>query len=221
MGKHAFRRRDEVPAEIPVFPLAGCILLPRCELPLNIFEPRYVEMVDAALRSDRLIGMIQPLPGAEIDEAVPKLQTVGCLGRLTRFAETGDGRYIVSLEGISRFRTLSETTTSTRFRTFAVSSDQFSHDLLAASDADAVDRDGVLRALKAFEEKNGLAIDWASIRQTPSETLVNALSMMSPFGLAEKQALLEAVDLRARAELLIAIAEWDMASDGPSPTLPN
>lgn len=201
-----------LPREIPVFPLPGCLLLPRCELPLNVFEPRYIAMIDAALRGDRIIGMIQPT-SVSGDETAPELFPIGCAGKLTRFAETGDGRYIISLEGVCRFEIVRETT-ATPYRTFEVRFANFSNDLIAAGGDEQVDREAVFRALRAYSQKNALSIDWESILKAPSETLVNALAMMSPFGAVEKQALLEARDLGARAEVLVAMTEMLLAGDG-------
>lgn len=203
----------ELPKTLPVFPLAGCLLLPRSELPLNIFEPRYLAMVDAALAGARLIGMIQPAPEAAA-ETKPPLCPVGCAGRITRFAETGDGRYLISLEGVCRFRSAAETTRHTPFRTFDVSYADFARDLAPPDKAERADRNAVLRALQAYAERNSIAVDWDAVAKASDESLINSLSMMSPFGVREKQALLEASGLRARAEVLIAIAEMDMAGGG-------
>ncbi|MFT4099244.1 MAG: LON peptidase substrate-binding domain-containing protein [Rhodoblastus sp.] len=204
----------ELAGELPIFPLSGCLLLPRAELPLNIFEPRYLAMVDAALTGERLIGMIQPQ--AEIaGGATPALYSVGCAGRITRFAETGDGRYIISLEGVCRFHVAKETTRNTPFRRFEVKYDAFAADL-QRSDAGQVDRDAVVEALRAFAEHNSVSVDWESVAKASDEDLINSLSMMSPFGVKEKQALLEAADLRARGEVLVAIAEMELASNGAS-----
>ena len=206
-----YRSITDLPREIPVFPLPGALLLPGCELPLNIFEPRYIAMVDAAIGSDRLVGMIQPAYESTRRDA-PDLCAVGCAGRLTRFAETDDGRYIIALEGLCRFRIDRETTSSTPFRTFAVNFEPFARDFDASHGGDAVDRDAVLRALRDYAGKHALSIDWTAIGSASVETLVNALSMMSPFGPREKQALLEAPDLRSRADLLVAITEMDLAA---------
>jgi len=213
MGANSpYRSTADLPSEIPVFPLAGALLLPRCELPLNIFEPRYIAMIDAALGGGRLIGMIQPARES-VTGASPELKAVGCAGRLTRFAETQDGRYIVSLEGLCRFRIERETTATTPFRTFAVDFGTFGNDFVVSLDEGAIDRDAVLRALRDYAEKHALSIDWSAIASASGETLVNALSMMSPFGPREKQALLEAPDLRSRAEMLVAITEMNLAGD--------
>jgi uncharacterized protein len=206
-----YKSISDLPLEIPVFPLTGCLLLPRCELPLNVFEPRYIAMIDFALKTHRIVGMIQP--SADQTLPSPQLYQVGCAGKLTRFAETGDGRYIISLEGVCRFEIERETTHATAFRTFSVGYDKYGGDLLAAGGEEGIDRDSVFRALRAYSQKNSLAIDWDSVLKAPSETLVNALSMMSPFGAVEKQALLEACDLKARAEVLVAMTEMHLAGD--------
>lgn len=202
---------DDLPAVIPVFPLPGALLLPRGDMPLNIFEPRYVAMVDDALRGSRIIGMIQPegepVPGLK----VPRLMPVGCAGRITQLAETGDGRYLVTLTGIARFRVEEEMPSTTPYRQCRVDFGAFPRDFEARAGEDEVDRDGVIRTLKAFLEANDLKIDWKGIHDASNEALVNALSMMSPFAAREKQALLEAADLKTRAEILIAITEMDLA----------
>jgi uncharacterized protein len=207
---------SELPEILPLFPLTGAVLLPRGELPLNIFEPRYVAMIDASIARDRLIGMIQPLAGdnplAKADPAkTPQLYQIGCAGRLTRFAETGDGRYLITLTGVARFRTCEELPGDAPYRQFRVCYDGFEKDLLPGAGETAVDREAMVSMLRAFAEHSNLEIDWASIDAAPTETLVNALAMMSPFGSNDKQALVEAVDLKARAETLIALTKLDMA----------
>ena len=208
---------------IPVFPLPGALLLPRGQMPLNIFEPRYLAMVDEALRTNRLIGMIQPDPEGGGTALVPKLYAVGCAGRITQFAETGDGRYLITLTGIARFRVEEEAPTTLPFRLCRVTFLPFAADFVARAGEDEVDRAAVLTALRAFVEANDLKLDWKGVEQAPNEALVNALSMMSPFGPTEKQALLEAPDLKTRAEMLVAITEIELArahgGDGSEPTL--
>lgn len=205
-------RIDELPAVIPVFPLVSVLLLPPGELPLNIFEPRYLAMIDDALKANRMIGMIQPR--AQNSDAHPELQRVGCLGRITQFGETGDGRYMVTLTGLVRFGVVEELDVVTPYRQCRVDYAAFAGDLKRREGEDDVDRDSVLRALRNFAEANRLKVDWKSIEQTPNEALVNALAMMSPFGPDEKQALLEAETLRARAEVLVAITEIELARGG-------
>lgn len=201
----------ELPAFLPLFPLSGAILLPRGELPLNVFEPRYLAMVDDTIAGARLIGMIQPLPGEETAAEATQLYDVGCAGRLTRLAETGDGRYLVTLTGIARFRVVEELKVRTPYRQCRVNYDEFAEDLTTGAGADAVDRDSMVSMLRNFAECSKLEVDWASIDAAPTETLVNALAMMCPFGANDKQALVEAIDLKTRAETLVALAKLDLA----------
>ena len=201
---------DQMPGVLPLFPLSGALLLPRGQLPLNIFEPRYIAMIDDALKSHRMIGMIQP--DLETGERpVPSLFKVGCAGRITQFAETGDDRYMVVLTGVARFALVEEVATVTPYRQSRIDFTAFSGDFNPSVGAESVDRGGVLRALRDFAEEKNLQIDWKSINEAPNEALVNALSMMSPFGPREKQALLEAGDLKGRAEVLVAITEIELA----------
>jgi Lon protease-like protein len=210
----AYRGPQDCPSVIPVFPLPGALLLPRGQMPLNIFEPRYLAMVDAALRTDRVVGMIQPDADGGGTALTPKLYRVGCAGRITQFAETGDGRYLVTLVGIARFRVAEELATTTLYRQCRVDFEPYAEDFVARAGEDAVDRAGVLKALRDFVEAADVRVDWDGIDQAPNEALVNALCMMSPFGTREKQALLEAKDLKTRAEVLIAITEIELARGG-------
>src|SRR6266568_3338672 len=211
-----------LPEVIPVFPLAGALLLPRGQMPLNIFEPRYLAMIEDALRSPhRLIGMIQPDPAHPgPDQIKPNLFRVGCVGRITQFAESGDGRYLIQLTGIARFRLEQELPVSTLYRQCRVTYQPFVDDFIARKGEEQVDRKALLRALTAFLKANDLKADWEGIQNAPNEALVNALAMMSPYGTAEKQALLEAPDLKTRAEILVAVTEIELAkktSGGETP----
>jgi len=196
---------------IPVFPLPGARLLPRGQNPLNIFEPRYLAMIDDALRGHRLIGMIQPDAANPGPENKPNLYKVGCVGRITQLAETGDGRYLLQLTGIARFRIDEELRVTTPYRQCRVTYTSFTDDFTARKGEDEVDRASVLRALSDFLTANNLKADWEGIENAPNEALVNALAMMSPYGTAEKQALLEAPDLKTRAEILVAATEIELA----------
>jgi Lon protease-like protein len=207
----------DCPEIIPVFPLPRALLLPRGQMPLNIFEPRYLAMIDAALGAERVIGMIQPDSDADPDSGAPKLSRVGCAGRIVQFAETGDGRYLISLVGFARFVMVEELSVTTPFRQCRVSYERYAADFLPRAGERDVDRAGVLEALRAFAEASGLKVDWQEIEQAPNEALVNALSMMSPFGPREKQALLEAPDLKTRAEMLIAITEMELSKSQSGP----
>ena len=207
-----YRGPADLPKVIPVFPLSGALLLPRGQMPLNIFEPRYLQMVDDALRDGhRIIGMIQPDTAHSHSAERPHLFKVGCAGRITQFAESGDGRYILELTGVARFRVIEEQTVLTPYRQCLVDFSAFPDDFVARKGEDAVDRDALLEALTAFLEANRLNVDWSGIESAPNEALVNALAMMSPYGAAEKQALLEAPDLKTRAQILIAVTEMDLA----------
>ncbi len=212
MAAHrSYNAPGDLPAVAPVFPLSGALLLPRAELPLNIFEPRYLEMVDDALAGGRVIVMVQPDESKPEGEAGPRLFQMGCLGRLTQFAESGDGRYLITLTGISRVRIGEEVATDTPYRQFHVDAAPFSGDFEEGIGEDKVDRSALLGALADFLEANKLEADWEGIQQAGTETLVNALCVMSPYGALEKQALLEAKDLKERADMLVAITQMMLA----------
>jgi hypothetical protein len=207
-----YRGPADLPAAIPVFPLPGALLLPRGQMPLNIFEPRYLEMIDDSLRSGhRLIGMIQPDTAHPGPEDRPNLYKIGCAGRITQFAETGDGRYLIQLTGVCRFRVDHELSVMTAYRQCRAAYEPFADDFIARKGEDDVDRKALLVALEDFLQANNLKADWEGIEKAPNEALVNALAMMSPYGPAEKQALLEAPDLKTRAEILIAVTEIELA----------
>ena len=206
-----YEKPADLPGVLPVFPLPGALLLPRGELPLNVFEPRYLAMIDDVLKTHRLIAMIQPALKADEAEATPPLESVGCAGRITQIAETGDGRYMLALTGVARCRIVGELAVLTPYRQCEIDFTEFQEDFATSSGEASVDRAAVLQTLKKFAEANKLRIDWDEVKQAPIEILVNALSMMSPFGPGEKQALLEARDLKARADVLIAITEIELA----------
>lgn len=211
-GNVHYRKEEDLPDIIPVFPLAAALLLPGGRMPLNIFEPRYLQMIDEAVGRDRVIGMIQPgLDGSLRERGEPELSPVGCLGRITALNETGDGRYLIALQGICRFRLAGELAVRTPFRQCRIL--PFVADLAEDPSAGAVDRTALLRVFKAYLDANGLDADWASVSRADNAMLVNALAMMAPYGAAEKQALLEAVDLKSRAETLIALTEMALARD--------
>jgi Lon protease-like protein len=211
MNAH-YRGPSDLPEVIAVFPLPGALLLPRGQMPLNIFEARYVAMVDDALRDGhRLIGMIQPDVAHQAPGDKPVLYRIGCAGRITQLAESGDGRYLIELTGVARFRVENELTVKTLYRQCRVTYAPFADDFVARKGEHAVDREALLAALRDFLKANNLDADWEGIEKAPNEALVNALSMMSPYGPAEKQALLEAPDLKTRAEILVAITEIELA----------
>jgi uncharacterized protein len=214
------RGPEDCPETIPIFPLPGALLLPRGQMPLNIFEPRYLAMIDDALRGDRLIGMIQPDSETESADAAPRLFRIGCAGRITQFAETGDGRYLITLTGVARFRVAEELSTTTPYRRVKADFAAFESDFVARFGEEEVDRDGVVGALRQFVKAMEIEIDWRGVEQAPNEALVNALCMMTPFGVREKQALLEAPDLKTRADALIALTEIEIRrGDDDEPTM--
>ena len=221
-GNQTYEGPDDLPALIPVFPLTGTLLLPRRALPLNVFEPRYLAMVDAALAGERLIGMIQPEVGRTTFERPhrPSLEKTGCLGRITQYAETGDGRLIITLIGISRFAVTEELATTTPYRQVRYDVERFAGDFTPGLGEAEVDRAEVLRTLRAFLDHTATAVEWSHFETAGNEALVDGLAMMSPCGPKEKQALLEAPDLKTRAELLVAITQRAIgAGEGgvPSP----
>ncbi|MDN2567402.1 LON peptidase substrate-binding domain-containing protein [Aquibium sp. A9E412] len=215
-GNALYRCPSDVADVIPVFPLSAALLLPGGRLPLNVFEPRYVAMTDSALAGSRLIGMIQPrLDGAARADGEPELCAVGCAGRLTSLTETGDGRYLIALQGVCRFRVVEEVDESTPFRQCRIA--PFAEDLEGDAGAGEVNRGALLKAFRAYLDAHELEADWESVRRAENGPLVNALSMMAPYGAAEKQALLEAPDLKTRAETLIAITEMVVARKEDDP----
>ena len=205
----------DLPETVPVFPLQGALLLPRGKLPLNIFEPRYLAMVDDALASDRIIGMIQPQVKEKTEaEDKPDLYTVGCAGKIVTFAETDDGRYLISLTGMSRFRGVEELPLKTGYRRMRVDFSDFASDL-AGPDDSAIDRDRVLAAIKGYLSRRQLGADWESITKTRTGDLVSVMAMVCPFSAVEKQALLEASSAVDRAEAMVTLMEMDRNEDEP------
>lgn len=219
----AYRRIDDLPLVIPVFPLDGALLLPGGQLPLNIFEPRYLNMLDDAMSGERIIGMIQtrPSPGGRGDQQRPALAPVGCAGRVTSFAETSDGRYLITLTGICRFRAGEELPVRTPYRQVRADFAPFEADLRedAAGTRTATEIDRLLSALRRYLDHRGLAIDWGDAEAAPSDALINSLAMALPFDPMEKQALLEAETIFERKATLTALLEIDAAGgDDDEPT---
>jgi len=208
----------DLPQVIPVFPLEGAILLARGQLPLNIFEPRYLNMVDDAMAGDRIIGLIQPSGGPP---TLPGLSAVGCAGRITSFAETSDGRYLITLTGVARFRVVTELPSKGPYRQVRAAYDLFADDLTPPPGDLEFDREVFLDALRAYLETRALDIDWETAESAPVEALVNSLAMALPFEPAEKQAMLEAPDLLDRAAVLTALLRIDAADGGDEDTTPS
>jgi Lon protease-like protein len=203
-------RSADLPQVIPVFPLDSALLLPRGQLPLNIFEPRYLNMIDDAIAGDRVVGMIQTGGGAR---ARPKLAKIGCAGRITSYAETSDGCYLITLTGVIRFRVQDELPVQTPYRQIRAEYERYEEDLRPAEDGD-FDRPRFLEALKAYLSHRAMDVDWDTVQGAPEEALINSLSMALPFDPAEKQALLEAATLGVRRASLIALLEIDAAEPG-------
>lgn len=208
MSKHI--APADLPDRIPVFPLPGALLLPRARLPLNIFEPRYLAMLDDTMKTEhRLIGMIQPVAVPEGRGKDPtKMHKIGCAGRLTGFQETEDGRYMITLTGVSRFRVREMVEGFTPYLCANVTWDSFCRDLGRRELDQGFDRPAFLAVLKKYFETAQLASDWDSLKEAEEELLVNSLSMLCPFDPEEKQALLEAPTLETRRETLVTLMEF-------------
>lgn len=210
---------DDLPTEIPVFPLSGVLLLPGGHLPLNIFEPRYLAMIDSALKGDRIIGMVQPseedgsntpLQAPPPDQ--PQLYGTGCAGRINAFSETDDGRYLITLAGVIRFEISSELELEKGFRRVAANYQRFKEDLAPAEVS--IDRDHLLETLRGYFSSQGIQGDWEAIGQTDNEHLVTSLAMICPFAASEKQLLLEAGTLQERTDTLTKIMEMAIHQPG-------
>jgi len=202
----------DIPASIPIFPLSGALLLPYARRPLNIFEPRYLEMIDQALKVDRLIGMIQPKDTTEESpQGEAPVQKIGTIGRITHFEEMEESRYFVILEGVCRFEFVKEMPTMSPFRRAMIATEPFAADFDREYGEEGVDRIRFLKMMRDYAEFGNFDLNWDEIEKTGTADLVNFCCMVSPYGAAEKQALLEASSLEARAETLIAMAEFEMA----------
>lgn len=210
MSAETYRSISDLPASIPVFPLAGALLLPRWTLPLNIFEPRYLNMIDDAMSGHRMIGMIQSVGG---DRAAPNLAAVGCAGRITSYSETEDGRYMISLSGICRYRVAEELDIKSPYRQVTPDWSPFAHDLTTPTENGLPDRSYLVASLKRYTQVNAMEVDWDAVENAQLETLINALCAGCPFGTMEKQALLEAGSVEDRAQVLITLLDMDVAGD--------
>lgn len=207
----------DLPDTIAVFPLPGALLLPRARLPLHIFEPRYLAMIEDCLKTKhRLIGMIQP---RQTPNGEKRLQAIGCGGRLTSFSETDDGRFMITLSGVSRFRVKEEVQGFAPYRRCLVDWAPFGRDLGLTEEDQRFDREAFLGVLGRFFEKQGLSTDWKGLKEADPELLVNSLSMLCPFLPEEKQALLEAPSLMTRRETLVTLIEFALRGGGEEETL--
>jgi hypothetical protein len=204
----------DLPESIPIFPLPGALLLPRARLPLNIFEPRYLAMLEDTLKTPhRLIGMIQPVVMPE-GKSTGRLHQIGCAGRVTAFQETEDGRYLITLSGVSRYRMVEPVEGFAPYRRATVDWTSFERDLGRSEADEGFDRAAFLRVLVRFFETAQLSSDWDSLKEADVELLVNSLSILCPFDPEEKQALLEAPTLSNRRETLVTLMEFALRSGG-------
>jgi uncharacterized protein len=207
-----YKSAADLPKTIPVFPLSGSLLLPRTDLPLNIFEPRYLMMMEEAMAGNRIIGIIQPQIGDEGEK--PELEKVGCAGRITSYSETDDGRLLITITGVSRFEVKKEMSSKTPYRLAAVSYAPFAIDFVNETGSRSVDRDQLITAFRQYLEANNMSADWNEVQSISTEVLVNTLSLLAPYPPREKQALLEAPDLKSRADVLVALTEMALAKSG-------
>ena len=215
VGNVIYKSPENLPTSIPLFPFPSGLVLPRGHLPLNIFEPHLIDMVDFAMIKDRLIGMIQPDLNAKKTKSDGTesmvLKSVGCVGRITSLQESGDGRYLIILTGICRFNLVNHETQHSHIEVGEVSYKKYERDFETDESASEVDRDHFLKVLCDYLESNNLKTDWDDVAKATTETLVNAIAMVSPFGPGDKQAILEAETTSERAKTLIAIAEMELA----------
>lgn len=212
-----YRTLSDLPSRLPVFPLQGCILLPRATLPLNVFEPRYLAMIDDALAGDRLVGIIQPLSASVAEESPPGsdclLRRTGGAGRITSYTETEDNRVLITLTGVARFDVAREEEPFAKpYRIMDVSYASYARDLESGYGQQQVDLESLVRVLRLYLEARKLEADWRSIERSSPEMLINTLSVICPYGPEEKQALLEAPDLKSRSEVLMALAQMEIAT---------
>jgi Lon protease-like protein len=205
-----YRKVTDLPETIRVFPLDGALLLPGAVLPLQIFEPRYLNMVDDAMAGDRLIGMVQTTPGGE--RARPRLARVGCAGRITSYAETGDGKYLIALSGLIRFALGEELAATTPYRRVHADFTAFSDDLDADDAVMEFERPPFMALLERYLDRRGLGVEWETVGAAPAPALINSLCMALPFQPVEKQALLEAPGLEERRTMLAALMAIDAAA---------
>tara|TARA_E500000178_G_C16917289_1_gene705482 strand:+ start:91 stop:735 length:645 start_codon:yes stop_codon:yes gene_type:complete len=198
-------KKEDLPAQIPIFPLSNFIIFPKATVPLNIFEPRYIDMIDDSMKSSKTIGMIQPKTSASGNKS-PYLHEVGCLGKITSFKETEDGRYLIELKGLIRFENIKELTTEKKYRILSVNYENFIQDLKSEKEElKFSDLELIFKDLKSLFEKRGFIINWKALEKQSLDETINALAMASPFSLEEKQVLLEAKNLDTRKNKIAEI----------------
>ena len=199
-------KKIDLPKKIPVFPLSNFIIFPKTSVPLNIFEPRYIDMINDSMKSNKLIGMIQPMNSGSADNIGPDLYKIGCLGKITSFRETEDGRYLIELKGLIRFEIINELKTDKKYREFEVTFEKFQNDLdVKKEELKFTDLELIFKDLKSLFEKRGFIINWKELEKQSLDETINALAMASPFSLEEKQVLLEAKNLDIRKNKIAEI----------------
>ena len=199
-------KKNELPKKIAVFPLSNFIIFPKTSVPLNIFEPRYIDMINDSMKSNKLIGMIQPMNSGSADNIRPDVYKIGCLGKITSFRETEDGRYLIELKGLIRFEIIKELKTDKKYREFEVNFEKFHNDLdVKKEDLKFTDLELIFKDLKSLFEKRGFIINWKELEKQSLDETINALAMASPFSLEEKQVLLEAKNLDIRKNKIAEI----------------
>jgi Lon protease-like protein len=208
---------ERLPQHFPVFPLRGCLLLPGGNLPLNIFEPRYLAMVDDTMRADRVIGMIQPQREDDPTPA-PALFRIGCAGRISSFDKTEDGRYLITLTGLCRFDVARELEVTTPYRQIEADFGPWREDLQPGPPPEAV-KAALLGVLRQYFARHGIKAEWPTLEKAPLRALITSLAMICPFAAGEKQALLEAADLESQGRLLVALMQMDAVPSGVESTL--
>ena len=197
---------EDLPTKIPVFPLSNFIIFPKTSVPLNIFEPRYIDMINDSIKSNKLIGMIQPKKTDKFENTIPQLHSIGCLGKITTFQESDDGRFLIELKGIIRFKILKEVESNKKYREFEINFKNFHEDLFdKKKDLKFSDLELIFKDLKSLFDKRGFIINWKALEKQSLDETINALAMASPFTLEEKQILLEAKDLDNRKSKIAEI----------------
>lgn len=217
MTENQFSAIEDLPEQFPIFPLPGCVLFPRERLPLNIFEPRYLNMIDDALAGDNVIGMVQSLDRGP--KAHPEITHVGCLGQIEDFTETADGRYLIVLRGIARFLIRTELPLEKPYREVLADWQKFGHDLSVVQIVGPLNTDRLLAAFERYLTRNGFEASWEGLQESSPEQLINALAASCPFSVAEKQALLEAPNLPTRCQILIGLLDMSGHESGGSESL--
>ena len=208
----------DLPKEIPIFPLSNFIIFPETAVPLNIFEPRYIQMIDDSMKSSKLIGMIQPKKTGKQNK--PDLYDVGCIGKITSFNETNDGRYLIVINGINRFKIIEEVLTEKLYRICKISYEKFSNDIKEKKEnINFADLELIFKNLKTIFEKKGFIINWSELKNQNLNQTINSLSMASPFSLEEKQILLESADIKSRKHKLEEILKTYITDEFQNTTL--